>query len=114
MLQIVRERATREHITNISYVLGGIGDVNLGEDQFDRAVLITVLGEIPNQEAALRDLFKAIKPGGFMIVEETIRDPHFQRRGYVTEFAGRYGFREIGFYGNRLSYTLLLEKPISG
>jgi len=41
-------------------------------------VLVTVLGEVPDREAALREIFDALKPGGILSVTEIIFDPHFQ------------------------------------
>jgi predicted methyltransferase len=57
----------------------------------------------------LHEIFAALKPGGILLVEETIRDPHFQSRSTVTRLAGAAGF--IEFFGNRFSYALTLEKP---
>lgn len=112
MLAIVRERAEKNGIFNISFIQGGIGDIDLPSEKYDRAVLITVLGEIPNREMAMRSLFKALKQGGILLLEETIRDPHFQSRSTVTELAESAGFRVKEFSGNRFSFTMLLEKPV--
>ncbi|PWR72116.1 class I SAM-dependent methyltransferase [Methanospirillum lacunae] len=112
MLDIVRERADKNKIFNISFIQGGIGNIDLPSEKYDRAVLITVLGEIPNRETAMESLFKTLKQGGLLLVEETIRDPHFQSRSTVTELAEGVGFRVKEFSGNRFSYTIILEKPV--
>ncbi len=112
MLAIVRERAAKNNLSNISYIHGGIGETTLPENMFDRVVLITVIGEIPDREAALRDLCVAMKPEGVLLVEETIRDPHFQTRSTVTHLAESAGLTVKKFYGNRFSFTMLLEKPV--
>lgn len=113
MLQLVRERADNENITNIRYIRGGLGEGRLETSLYDRAVLITVLGEIPDRESALREIFRAIKPGGILLIEETIRDPHFQTRNTVIGLTGPIGFIEQDFFGNRFNYTLILKKPLS-
>lgn len=112
MLQEVQKRAARENLINIHYIQKGIGEGDLETSHYDRAILITVLGEIPDREAALRDIWIALKPGGILLVEETIRDPHFQTRSTVTGLAEMYGFKEKEFFGNRFSFTLTLEKPL--
>src|SRR3954449_4220299 len=43
---------------------------------FDAALLVTVLGEIPDQEAALRELRRVLKPDGRLVVGELAGDPH--------------------------------------
>ena len=73
--------------------------------------LVTVLGEIPNQEAAMKEIFEALKPGGILSVTEIIFDPHFQRRETVLRLASQVGFREKEFFGKSLAYTLHVEKP---
>ncbi|PKL59307.1 MAG: methyltransferase type 11, partial [Methanomicrobiales archaeon HGW-Methanomicrobiales-4] len=80
MLQEVRNRADKDNITNIRFIQGGIGEGTLESAHYDRTVLITVLGEIPNMKAAIQEIFQALKPGGILLIEETIRDPHFQTR----------------------------------
>jgi len=111
MLREAKERAHTANLTNIRFLLSGIGEGKLEPDRFDRAVLITVLGEIPGRDAALREIFVALKLGGILLVEETIRDPHFQTRSTVNQLASAAGFTEKEFYGNFFSYTLILEKP---
>lgn len=110
MLEEVQERARAANLNNIRFLRAGIGEGKLEPDQFDRVVLITVLGEIPDREAALHEIFKALKPGGILFIEETIRDPHFQTRSTVTRLAGAAGFIEKEFSGNYFSYMLTLEK----
>ena len=110
MLREVQDRARAANLSNIRFLRAGIGEGKLERDRFDRAVLITVLGEIPDRNAALREIFEALKPGGILLVEETIRDPHFQTRSTVTRLAGAVGFVEKEFSGNWFSYILTWEK----
>lgn len=44
---------------------------------FDTAYLVSVLGEIPDAVAALRDLRRVLKPGGRLLVGELAIDPDF-------------------------------------
>lgn len=111
MLQRTREKAGEANVTNIRFVRAGAGEGKLERDHFDRAVLVTVLGEIPDQRTALKEVFDALKPGGILSVTEIIFDPHFQSRSKVTRLAEAVGFQERGFFGNRIAYNLNLEKP---
>jgi len=44
-------------------------------------------------------------------VTEIIFDPHFQTRNTVGRLARAVGFREKALHGNRIAFTLNLEKP---
>lgn len=114
MLHRAEEKARAANLTNIRFVQAGVGAGKLPREQFDRALLVTVLGEIPEREAALKEIFDALKPGGLLSVTEIIFDPHFQSRGTVRRLASAVGFREKSFYGNRIAFTLNLEKPLDG
>ena len=111
MLAEVRKRAERESLTNIRYLLGGIGEGKLDKEQYDRIVMITVLGEIPDRVRAMEEIYRALKPGGMLLIEETIRDPHFQRVQTVRDLFSTFGFVEGGWFGSRFTYTILLKKP---
>jgi ubiquinone/menaquinone biosynthesis C-methylase UbiE len=111
MLLEAQKRAHPANLANIRFLQVGAGEGKLERDRFDRAVMVTVLGEIPKRETALEEIFGSLKPGGFLVIEETIRDPHFQRRGTVRDLAGAVGFTEKAFSGGRFSYSISLEKP---
>lgn len=111
MLKRTQEKAQAINRDNIQFVQAAAGEDKLGTDQFDRAVLVTVLGEIPDQSSAMKELFNAMKPGGLLSVTEVIFDPHFQSQESVLKLAQDVGFKNKDFFGNRLAYTLHLEKP---
>ncbi len=113
MLRRAKEKAENAQVSNIRFVQEGAGEGKLGRNRFDRVLLVTVLGEIPDQEAALQEIFDALKPGGILSVTEVIFDPHFQSRSKVTRLAEAVGFREQKFFGTRLAFTLNLQKPTS-
>ena len=56
MLSEARERARKAEISNICFILTGLGDGRLEHDYFDRAVLVTVLGEIPPGSSSAENL----------------------------------------------------------
>jgi ubiquinone/menaquinone biosynthesis C-methylase UbiE len=114
MLERAKEKARQANVANIEFVQAGAGEGKLERNQFDRALLVTVLGEIPVQDAALKEIFDALKPGGILCVTEIIFDPHFQSRNKVSRLAEAAGFREKAFYGNRLAYNLNFEKLVDG
>jgi ubiquinone/menaquinone biosynthesis C-methylase UbiE len=111
MLRRAQERAKTANLNNIRFLQTDAGEGKLERGQYDRALLVTVLGEIPDREAALKEIWNALKPGGFLSVTETIQDPHFQRRSTVRKLASTVGFKEKECFGNSLAFTMNLEKP---
>lgn len=114
MLARVKEKARAANLSNIEFIQAGAGEEKLGRGRFDRALLVTVLGEIPDRPGALKEIFDSLKSGGLLSVTETLFDPHYQSRQTVTRLASEVGFRERGFFGNRLAFTVHLEKPAGG
>lgn len=114
MLQQTRARAKAAQLHNIEFVQAAAGAGKLPQAQFDRVLLVSVLGEIPDREAALKEIFDVLTPGGILSVTEVIFDPHFQRRSTVTKLAAAVCFHEYKWFGNRLVYTMNLQKPRNG
>jgi ubiquinone/menaquinone biosynthesis C-methylase UbiE len=114
MIRRAQEKARATKLTNIQFLQAGVGEGKLGHSRFDRALLVTVLGEIQNQEAALKEIFDALKPSGILSVTEIIFDNHFQSRGTVLRLANAVGFHETMFFGNRIAFILHLQKPRDG
>lgn len=112
MLERTRAKTEAEKLTNVDFLQAGLGEGQLPHGAFERAVLVTVLGEIPERAEAFAELYDALTPGGILAVVEVIFDPHFQPRGSVTALATAAGFREKAFFGHRLAYIIHLEKPL--
>lgn len=111
MLARAKSKVEAAGLHNVEFVAAGLGRGTLSSGRFDRAVLVTVLGEIPDREAALAELFGALKPGGILAVVEVIADPHFQSRRAVEKLATSVGFRECAFFGHSLAYVMHFERP---
>jgi ubiquinone/menaquinone biosynthesis C-methylase UbiE len=114
MLRRAQEKAQAAQLANIRFLQAAAGEGKLERSQYDRALLVTVLGEIQDRERALEEVFGALKPGGILSVTELIFDPHFQSRDTVLRLAAAAGFREKKFFGNRIAFTISLEKPYDG
>jgi ubiquinone/menaquinone biosynthesis C-methylase UbiE len=78
MLDHVMARAARHSIGNISPHLAGADALPFPNAHFDAAYLVTVLGEIPQRQAALAELRRVLKPGGRLVIGE------FADRHHVT------------------------------
>jgi ubiquinone/menaquinone biosynthesis C-methylase UbiE len=111
MLRRLQERAARAGVTNLKTVLGDASRSNFPPDSFDVIYIATVLGEIPDRAAALRECYAACKPGGRLSITEILPDPHYVLRGTAQSLAESAGFRFNALYGSWNSYTLNLVKP---
>jgi len=111
MLDRARQKVAAAGLGNVQFVQAGLGEGRLPGGYFDRALLITVLGEITNPKAALVEIFNALKPGGILSVTEVIFDPHFQGVGTVSALAGEAGFLIGQRWGHRLAFVQHLQKP---
>lgn len=114
MLDIVKRKAAKENIQNITVVNIPMGAGKLIGVQVDRAVLAAVLGEIPNRTVALREIYDSLKPGGILAISETMFDPHYQSKQTILELVKSMGFTQVGFIGNKLAYTIYLKKDNQG
>jgi ubiquinone/menaquinone biosynthesis C-methylase UbiE len=90
-------RQAREHgVANIKGVEGDARRLPYPAATFDAAYLVAVLGEIPDQDTALRELRRVIKPDGRLVVGELVGDPHM-----VSSRALRRRARAAGLFFER-------------
>ena len=111
MLRKLSERVKDKNLANVRFISGGAGEGILQEQNyFDRAILVTVLGEIPDKKSALKEIHKALKPAGILSVTEVLPDPDFQRQGKVMRLATEAGFTFDKKYCNKLAFTMNFTK----
>lgn len=112
MLKLVQQKANRAGLSNIIIHCDDITtDNTFSPNSFDRVWLVTVLGEIPEQVAALKNIYRLLKPGGILSVTEILGDPHYQTRGTVLNLGQKVGFEPYQNWGNFLSFTQNFIKP---
>jgi ubiquinone/menaquinone biosynthesis C-methylase UbiE len=108
MLDHTTRRAREEGVTGIEPMREDARDLPYADATFDGAFLITVLGEIPDQDAALRELRRVVRPGGRVVVGELFGDPHMVTRGALRRRAEAADFRVDRTLGGPLwHYTRL-------
>src|SRR5262245_13350234 len=93
MLEHTTGRAQDAGIANIEPRQGDARQLPYNYAIFDAAFLVTVLGEIPEQHAALRELRRILRPGGRVVVGELFGDPHMVGERALRRRAEAAGLR---------------------
>jgi ubiquinone/menaquinone biosynthesis C-methylase UbiE len=111
MLDKIRRKLARYDPGNIELIHADATHAVLPPASADLVYLCTVLGEIPDRSAALRNCFDVLRPLGRLSITEIVFDPHYQSRSKVQELAQRAGFELEEIIGNWRTYTANFRKP---
>ncbi len=112
MLDHTLRRAERAGIANVHATRGDAQRLPFADASFDAAVLVAVLGEIPDQDAALREVARVLKPSGRLIVGELAGDPHMVTLGSLERRGAAAGLRLSERRGPRIGYFARLEPSL--
>lgn len=104
MLDHTMGRAGERGLANITPTQSDATAMPYEDGSFDAVYLTTVLGEIPDQDAALREIFRVLKPGGRLVVGELLGDPHYVRLAPLRLQASGAGLTYERRIGNALGY----------
>ncbi len=111
VLRKLEERISAQGLHNVRSLSAGLGEGALEQGVFDRAILAMVLGEVRDREAALREIFTALRPGGILCITEVFGDPDYRRPANVRREVEAVGFRLVARYGGFPAFTLDFERP---
>ena len=110
MLDHTMLRAGGRGLSNINPTRADATAMPCDDGAYDAAFLVTVLGEVPDQDAALRELARVLKPGGRLIVGELLGDPHYVRLAPLRLRASGAGFTYERRVGSAFGYFARLAK----
>ena len=91
MMGQAREKADRLHLKNVTFRQGDVGALPYADDTFDIVLSLNGFHAFPDKEAAYREVFRVLRPGGtfcgcFYVKGERKRTDWFVR--HVYEKAG--------------------------
>ena len=79
------------------------------DDEFDRIVLVAVLGEVAERERYLLEFRRMLKPSGLVSVTELAGDPDRLSAEDINDLASRAGLIEARRFPGRLNCTVNLR-----
>ena len=104
MLDHTLRRAGERGLGNVTATQGDATRLPYDDASFDAAYLVTVLGEIPDQDAALREVARVLRRGGRLVVGELVGDPHYVTLGSLRRRAEAAELRFERRLGPKLGY----------
>ncbi|MBF6612515.1 MAG: class I SAM-dependent methyltransferase [Chloroflexi bacterium] len=111
MARVARRRVEEAGLTNVEVREGDVTTTPQEPDTYDLAFLVTVLGEIPDRNAAISSLRDALKPGGALSFTEIFGDPHYQFYADLEKRCLAAGLEPAGRLGSWLAYTANFRRP---
>jgi ubiquinone/menaquinone biosynthesis C-methylase UbiE len=108
MLEHTLRRAREAGVDNVEPRQGDARSLPYRDGTFDAAYLVAVLGEIPDQEAALRELRRVVRPSGRLVVGELLGDPHMVGENALRRRAEAAGWRFERRVGPRVGFFAVL------
>ena len=109
MLDRMLRRIGAAGLSNVRPLHAAAGAGALPPAYFDRVLLTSVLGEIPDRQRALSEIRTALRPGGFLLVIENLGDPHYQFESKVRALAAETDLRPGEKTRGWLTYSIRLH-----
>lgn len=111
MLDHTMRRAGERGLPNVTPTRSDATSMPYEDGSFAAAYLVTVLGEIPDQDGAIRELARVLERGGRLVVGELVGDPHYVRLAPLRLRASGAGLAFERRVGNALGYFARFRKP---
>jgi ubiquinone/menaquinone biosynthesis C-methylase UbiE len=112
MLEHTTRRAHEAGVQNIEPRQGDARQLPYADGTFDAAFLVAVLGEVPDPDAALRQLTRVLRPDGRLVVGELFGDPHMVTERALRRRAATAGLRFERRVGPPFGYFAVLRPHV--
>ena len=112
MLAMAREKLEPIGSSNVHYAAANAsGALPFAGEAFDLAVLVTVLGEVPEPGACLGSIKDLLRPLGRVAIHEHLPDPDFVPLPSLKRLCGNVGLEFRRYEGLWWNYTAVFQKP---
>lgn len=113
MLDIAETRLKKAGLTNYVRRRGDAKALPFAENSFDAAFMVTVLGEVGDADACLREALRVLKPEARLSITEMFGDPDFVPWRILKQKAANAGLVFEESFGPALFYTCNFRKAAS-
>ncbi len=115
MLRRLEEKLARPENSDVRGIVEVVNasayDLPFEDGSVDACCMVTVLGEIPDRERALREVKRVLRPGGILAVTEVLVDPDYLPKSTVVRMGEEAGFSLEEIRGNLWDYTVRFRRP---
>ena len=92
MMGQAQEKADRLHLKNVTFQQGDVGALPYADGAFDIVLSLNGFHAFPDKEAAYREVFRVLKPGGTFCGCFYVRGEHKRTDWFVRHVYERTGF----------------------
>lgn len=103
-------RCASHGVTNVSFAAGDARALPFRDAHFDAVIMVTVLGEIPDRDAAVHAVLRVLRSGGTLSISEHLPDPDFIPFGRLRTQLEQTGLTLDARFGSPLAYTANFRK----
>ena len=107
MMRQAREKADRLHLKNVTFRQGDVGALPYADDTFDIVLSLNGFHAFPDKEAAYREVFRVLKPGGAFCGCCYGKGGHMR-----TDWVVRHVYEKTGFFTPPYETTASLKKRL--
>ena len=93
MMRQAREKADRLHLKNVTFRQGDVGALSYADDTFDIVLSLNGFHAFPDKEAAYREVFRVLRPGGTFCGCFYVKGEHKR-----TDWFVRHVYEKTGFF----------------
>jgi ubiquinone/menaquinone biosynthesis C-methylase UbiE len=103
-------KSEHQELDNVHPINENACQLPFKDELFDLVLMISVLQEIADQQKALAEVRRVLKPNGIFAVTEVMVDPDYPLKRTTIRTGEKAGFTVDQFSGNIWEYTVCFRK----
>lgn len=111
MVAMAMQRLERAGAENVSAVVADAAHSPFADSSFDIVFLVTVLGEVSDPPAAMREIARILRPGGRVFITEALGDPDHLSKTQVRSLSEASSLRSTGNWPGLFLRTDVFTRP---